>query len=989
MFINGERVTAAAQQGFAVGGIEDITHYLHIGKNVIAVSTHRRSVDGIPAIAVEGAYSLSDGVHAIGCDDEWRCSTAFERRAGWWFLPEFDDRQWAVPLVRTMTLRAKVNGPPDAVACPRIGHWITVARGPRSIVVRRSMPLSRRPQSAWLRITANATYRLAINGVVVEHQEQSLGTIAAVTPVERTYDITTFLGAGNNDVSMSLTSPTGTPAVLADLVVSDDLGRRTSYGTDQQWEGQNAIPEDWPGGDSANSAGWRPCHAEVGDLGVLPWEPEHQSIQLDLPFEVLVPRLLLRLAISLAIGLAAYLACRLVGGCFLQPHTSNQLHVSASQRLSNIGGTTPATPPRRGAFSLLAAVPLLPVAVGIAAAIFATSDPRIARQDLYQVQWIFAAILAVCVQWIWMMLAARFASAAPSGKRLLFCRRGGMFLTTLFLIAIVFLGGWLRERAASAEGIQMDESYQALVADGFRERGIPSRMLEPDQPIVYIATSELTHFVVGLTSLFEHWDKLMNRGPAIVWGVLAIWLLYLLGRRLFNREVGLLAAAIGAVSPYCIHMSNWGRYPSQLHFLTLATIYCYWRTIEADGPISRRWLWLTVVSFIAMFLSWEVSAFVAIGMIIAALLQRRGQLRHILLDGHVWIGMLLVSIAIVLQYCHREFQQAQRMYFGYGDTKITLAPMWQYPSFELLGYMVRTTWSESMVLPTLGFLGGVVLCIRHRYQKGARFLVIVFTTTCFAMALLMPLTLWRYIFHLVPLLILISAAALVAGGRAIVQFVAEANARLLRYARCAAAVAVVGTAAVGCGWTIQDLEVPQRLSSGPPQQESQTPRPPNGLWFADFTGPMKYVLDHWQEGDVILTDLPMFTGHLMRESKGAAVEPNSVTLWVESCQKREASLSDENLAPAHRMEGTVMVSSREALHSLFVHHKRVWCVATQFLFIGETNDADVTGYIEQNMEVVYEDHLSVVMLADNNHRTAALRGKDAASLKRSAAHWGA
>src|SRR5207249_3879909 len=134
-----------------------------------------------------------------------------------------------------------------------------------------------------------------------------------------------------------------------------------------------------------------------------------------------------------------------------------------------------------------------------------------------------------------------------------------------------------------------------------------------------------------------------------VFSALATWLLFHVGRRLFATPVGLLAAAIYTFAPVCISMSNYGRYFSQLQLFVLLTVYFFWLTIHGTGPINRRALWLTTLSFLGLFLTWEASALIAPGMVAAALVHRRGHLRPILCTPAVWAAMIVVVLAVVLQ----------------------------------------------------------------------------------------------------------------------------------------------------------------------------------------------------------------------------------------------------------------------------------------------------------------------------------------------------
>lgn len=528
-----------------------------------------------------------------------------------------------------------------------------------------------------------------------------------------------------------------------------------------------------------------------------------------------------------------------------------------------------------------------------------------------------------------------------------------------------------------AEQLQTDEAYQWSTAEGFRERGFPSKVLEAGQPIVYISTSEFVHCLVGITSFLTDSDCAMNRVPAVFWGTLTIFLLYATGRRMFGRDVGLMAAALAAFSPYCLDMSTWGRYPSQLHCTALLTVYCYWRTLENQERIHPRWLWLTAVSFVVMYLTWEASAFVALGMMLAALIQFRGRLRQIVFNRSIWLAMLFVLMSIVLQYSHREIQQAYRMYFGYGDQLITLTPMWRDRSFQILGYLGFTSWSCDPLLPAAGFLGAIIVCARHRFRKPARFVTVIYVTTCFSMSLLMPIYLKRYIFHMVPLLILLSAVALAAASRCLADLAVRQTRHYWFYAHGTVAMSAIALVIAGSGITLQHRE-------GPP---ARYVLPPNGWRFRPFAEAMEYVCQQWQPGDLLLTDLPSGTGRYLR---AIFSNPNDVTLNVKSVQKRPISpftLSDKQLVPVHRMEGTIAVTNLESLKSVFARHGRIWAVVSPDLTSDSLNDAIIVEYMRENMEIVYEDFYALAMVRDRNNRPVLQQLRDERNLKRAKAQW--
>jgi 4-amino-4-deoxy-L-arabinose transferase-like glycosyltransferase len=205
-------------------------------------------------------------------------------------------------------------------------------------------------------------------------------------------------------------------------------------------------------------------------------------------------------------------------------------------------------------------------------------------------------------------------------------------------------------------------------------------------------------------------------------------------------------------------MSNFGRYFGQLQFFTVLTVYCFWLTIRGAGPINRRALWATALSFSAMFLTWEGSALIAPGMVLAALVQRRGRLGTVLRNLSVWVAMLVVVLLFVAQYSFRALQQTQSLWYGISASDAMIAPMWPYPIYQPWFYIWESSWNQDALLPLLALLGAALLAVWHRHRRPLQYLLLIYLTLCIVMAALLTLFAWRYGNHLIPLLILPAAA---------------------------------------------------------------------------------------------------------------------------------------------------------------------------------------------------------------------------------------
>jgi uncharacterized membrane protein len=145
------------------------------------------------------------------------------------------------------------------------------------------------------------------------------------------------------------------------------------------------------------------------------------------------------------------------------------------------------------------------------------------------------------------------------------------------LLAISLLGFFLRLYHLGKESLWGDEVYSFNVASNANVFGITKVVaLYDNHPPFYYYT---LHFGIKLFGTSE----LAVRAPSLIFGVLAIPMIYLVGRRLFNEEVGLISALILAVSPFNVDYSQEARMFSLLVFLALLSMYFFVRFLERDS----------------------------------------------------------------------------------------------------------------------------------------------------------------------------------------------------------------------------------------------------------------------------------------------------------------------------------------------------------------------------------------------------------------------
>jgi 4-amino-4-deoxy-L-arabinose transferase-like glycosyltransferase len=934
VYVNGRPLAQDENEGFPVGLVCDLTPHLQVGKNVLAISVRQTVYEHAPIVVVDGAYKLSDGLHHLGPEGLWRADDHVERRGFWWFATDFDDRHWVAARRTQCALHAKLSAPPRSVTEPDAGKWITpqsVKEG--SAAIRREFSVASRVRQGWLRVTATAPYRLAVNGIPIDESEAELGTMTRPTPVRRAYDITPFLRAGDNVLALSLTSATGPPHILADVEVEDDAGGHVRLGSNAEWQSGAGLPADWRELTVDQSSAWQPCVAESGDLDIPPWQPRRESLVTVLPLPFAAWCVAGELTVIAITALLTTFACRLAG-----------IWLS----VVNPGG-------RRATAGVVYAALVLPT-LAVFAGILGVHDPRIARQDVYQPLWLIACIASVFVQWALLALVGPWRrpeeSAAPETKR----RSAAAALVTTALVAAIFGAGlWLRARDLMSEPLHSDESLHYRVSQGLLERGFPSFHAHKDLPVQYINTAEVVWYGTALSSLVWGDERHAVRMPALLWGSLTTVLIFFVGRSLFGTPAGLIASALYALSPVCIQTAEFGRYYSQLQFFTLLTVYLFWCTLRGAGPIDRRALWLTALSFAAMYLSWEGVGLVVPGMIVAALIQRRGRLKTIFCDPAVWTAMLAVAVLALLQYAHRELCLTQLLNLGTHAADVTLLPMWQYPNFVPWYSVAASTWNRDLLLPLIALAGACVLAVQHRLRRPARFVLLTYLVTCLVLALIFPVKNWRYNYYLVPFSILLTSAALAA----VAESVARGRGPALWgwFLRGVAALVIVGAVALGSGMTVRRVHTHAGDLGSP------------SLWalkFPDVAAGLQYVHDHRQEGDVVFTSTMLQT---------RAFRDLPVNYWPSTRPGAVAVFDDRRAIPLERYTGTPLLTSFEHLRDVFARGQRIWYVASAGVNAAN-NEPEVSSFVRQHMDVVYEAHGVMVLLRDNNHRSAAQRAAD-------------
>ncbi len=946
LFVNGELVDKSFSFAWSPDNalVCDITPYLKRGRNCVGVAADQRTLGLRASIAVEGRFHFPDG-RDEALPSEWRCTDHFQQKGGFWYSAGFDDSHWRAPVVGpTENLRGVTTLPPRAITTPMAAEWIAPGSSGQALesaeqgcgAVGTRFEVAGSPRSAWLRIMSSAPCSVAFNGAVVLSDSDDLAVAPPYPRRVRLVDVSRYAKPGENRVAVMLTSPSETPQVACELEVEDRDGTSYRVASDASWVSAQGAAPDWMHVSVSEAA--VPCVADGGPIGAR-----------DTP----IPRMVIEAEDTRSFSVSAPLAWIVLMAIIAAVATA---FVAAVNWL-----TSRLDPGLRTPDASILLVP--PIAAGLMG-MLATYDRSVVGVEVYQLRW-----LLLCGVYLFVGVGVLLSLAELAQRRLPEQPRPGRppahwkRIAAGVALGLIVAGGWfLRHRDMMVEPLHHDEVGAYFFTASTAAKGYPGGQVHPEMPFGIAATSELVYYLNAPFAWMFDDPRLVVRTPAVLWAVATIVLLYYVALRLFGVGTALIAATLYAVCPYYIGMANFGRYFSQLQFFALLTCYLYYKTIEGSGPVNRRALWGAVFALIATFLSWEAAAFMGLGMVCAALVYRRGSLRYLFCEPHVYAGAAVFVLVAMIQNAHRITQQIPRLWYGTGISDVSIVPMWRYPYFNPMFYLQNSSWTSDSLLPMIGLAAGACLAINHPRRGAVRVFLIILLVTCIGMSALLPLQATRYVYHVSTLTLLLSAAALNEVVRVVVRATHGVGlgarrgfSSLLAYA--AAAIVLV----VASGATIQT----PALSS----YQIAAFRP-GKFKFPHWDEPLRFVRKNYEQGDIVISLYPHLTDMTMRLADDYSLgEEWSSDYWLQSVMALQATLSDTTPKARDRRAGTLMLCDREGLEQVFEENDRVWYLTIRSAH-NHTNREDVSEFVRQNMDVVYEDSRTTVFFRDSQNRTA-------------------
>jgi len=166
-----------------------------------------------------------------------------------------------------------------------------------------------------------------------------------------------------------------------------------------------------------------------------------------------------------------------------------------------------------------------------------------------------------------------------------------IFRKTSFLVILIIVAGlFIRMYHLGQESLWMDEGHSIRVASLSLPHIIGNLSGDFHQPLYFIVLH-------GWINIFGD-SEFSARFLSVLCGVLSIWMIFRVGRLLFDKETGILSGVLLCVSGFNIYYSQEVRMYSPVTFLTLLSMYYFIKLLQQKSFLnSGKYLLFTALLF--------------------------------------------------------------------------------------------------------------------------------------------------------------------------------------------------------------------------------------------------------------------------------------------------------------------------------------------------------------------------------------------------------
>lgn len=966
LLVNGRSLAGESLTKTRVAGIYDIKRALKPGINVIGISIARLSFPGSAQVLARGQVrEIGGNTTDITSDRQWRVTpeTGIVEGSEKWNSPLVDDQLWPKAQLARVDTPVQINWVdlnPLVLQLPPTGSWIMSRDSRRAAVFAGTLEARRPHQETWIQVASSGDLDLLVNGNllttrdVLTSSSKKLAPIAdddisgldalssgardrsilvpgltssqkgpasspGIAPAPTTlqvFDISYWIKEGANDIVAIVRSAQQPASFLASGFILREKDAPNSFATSSEW--RVLVPQ--TGGNSSRvENATEATRNGAAPWGYLPQKPAQpvQSSDFD---SILKPVAVIALSLLAVMGLSLLFSA-VVAALRSEP----LVEALCRDALLHV-----------------------PVFLGLVFLLIASYDVRLPHDWAFQARFVQVALLSLLTLRIIHFLPFANVRRQLQERRLALHRNQIVAaLPYLTLAAIMGLGLALRYHGLDYISFDHDEMGVISKSLGIPQLGFPYRIYAGS--IKAATTYELVGYPLALAGTLLGYSEWSMRLPACLMGTLAIGLVALMGRRLFDWRTGLAAALVYACFPLDVRWAQNAFYLQQCQFFALLTVWLFYEAIRTR-PFHRGFLTATTISFCATYLSWEGSAFLLIALGVALLVYRRGEWWW-LKEFHLLRCLFVIGAVVIAQYCSRTYFSTPYLQVGFGLSNLTGPSLFFLSSrYQPLFYVNRLLLSEGHVLFTLAILAGLPFCWASR---PFRYLVTILLSALVLhtnfLAALSP----RYCYYYQPLLLIGgTAAAVMITDRLIILARAGGNVFLTRGLAAASGCALLALLFLPSNESV--LKVYPLSGS---QGDSTDLMARLNTYRYDYRSVALYVKSHVEKGDVIIPGIPhvfeyysRIRGdyfldtmlHMKAPYNGALAEPVLVDKFVGY--------------PAIRN----LAELREVVH----HARRTWIIFAPYSSFTKYSSPDVIEYLDKSANVVFESYRAKVLLIE-------------------------
>ncbi len=715
LYLNGKSLGTAELGGWFPIGIYDVTEAIHTGINALGIRVQKRSFDGpVKAVLEVGYEDINGKKHFVFSDETWRVSNKEERSSTsglYWYDKGFNDASWVNAKVLGRPRGLWLNLDPRIYITSASGLWFWAGKQ-REISCQLEMHIPKKPTTAWIRLASMGGFRLLINKEQIDVQEDIIGTEnesvpttsapeAGAPPTEKTlriYEIGPFLKLGSNNILIPAYAEGPMRGLYIDGIVEGDSWSKRIDATDFKCF--------YPGEST-------PLPIYKGDPGWISLKNKEIKQDIYLP---------LGLSISLY-SILIFIFC-----------VSSVLFIGITFVVSIIS---------RLPFYSLSWAYFIP-SLFLMFIYILRYDTRFYDSFPFQNKFLILSLCLVILFWLLIPLINRIKIDVP------------IWLPTTTFILIFLVGAFLRFKGISQESLHPDEAALVIKAQGVLDRGYPSLKLAPEFPAWYVSTSELPSYMQALSFMVFGKSEFSLRLPGVLFGILTIPLLYYFGKTIGGAKVGLLASATYSLLSSAIGMTHFARYPSQLAFFGFLTGFLAFLYLTTDKV---RYLCLCALSFLLTYFTWQGSGLILLPLFLMRIIM--GKKERIFKDMVVFLFIIVPPIVTHLSIRYLQLLSLGGFSFGPNISSLTPILMLLSPFYDPFFYLSNFFFINGyQFLSILFFAGLPLILIKFKTYKNLLFLYMTPLLTPFLMSNILEVSNYRYVYYLLPYLILCACGVL-------------------------------------------------------------------------------------------------------------------------------------------------------------------------------------------------------------------------------------